>query len=81
MNFENLYWPFPFSQLTNREASMSVKDPSTGNDHIIIPEVFKCLKFCRLMCIQHMQCFSFKRAFKLRVTLSTFSTDEAWLKS
>ena len=25
------------------EAWMSVKDPNVGNDHIVIPEVYKCL--------------------------------------
>ena len=25
------------------EAWMSVKEPNAGNDHIVIPEVYKCL--------------------------------------
>ena len=25
------------------EAWMSVKDPNAGNDHMVIPEVYKCL--------------------------------------
>ena len=25
------------------EASMSVKDPNAGNDHMVLPEVYKCL--------------------------------------
>jgi len=25
------------------EAWMSVKDPNVGNDHMVIPEVYKCL--------------------------------------
>ena len=25
------------------EAWMAVKDPNAGNDHIVIPEVYKCL--------------------------------------
>ena len=25
------------------EAWMSVKDPNAGNDHMVLPEVYKCL--------------------------------------
>ena len=46
------------------EAWMSVKDPNAGNDHIIIPEVYKCLartlKFSRVTRIQHAQRFILK---------------------
>ena len=68
MDFENVEvvgHEAHYHQRLFREAWTSVKDPNAGNDHIVIPEVYKCLvrtwNSLDVTRIQHAQSFNFKQ--------------------
>ena len=43
MGFENVGHMAHYQQRLFLEAWMSVKDLNAGNDHMVIPEIYKCL--------------------------------------
>lgn len=43
MGFENVGHMAHYQQRLFLEAWMSIKDPKAGNDHMVIPEIYKCL--------------------------------------